>query len=219
MVNAGENTAFLLHPRESWRSINSSRSATPPSPKQRQKAKDQAGSHGDDLRALRRLRLRRPRPRRLHLLQLLDVHPGPARPREVQRRLSDDVRAGVGEQGRQALQLHPGEWPLPALIIPEELAPSQSHAISPEPESQRGHQNSLEMMPAFVVTLLLSGLYCPVGAAALGVVYTVGRYYYFKGYATGVPDNRLTVGRFAFMALLGLMILTTVVGVRLVLSR
>lgn len=50
------------------------------------------------------------------------------------------------------------------------------------------------MMPAFVVTLLLSGLYCPVGAAALGVVYTVGRYYYFKGYATGVPDNRLTVG-------------------------
>ncbi|KAG6480289.1 microsomal glutathione S-transferase 3-like [Zingiber officinale] len=84
---------------------------------------------------------------------------------------------------------------------------------------QRGHQNSLEMMPAFVVTLLLSGLYCPVGAAALGVVYTVGRYYYFKGYATGVPDNRLTVGRFAFMALLGLMILTTVVGVRLVLSR
>ncbi|XP_074568736.1 uncharacterized protein LOC141825251 [Curcuma longa] len=84
---------------------------------------------------------------------------------------------------------------------------------------QRGHQNSLEMMPAFVVTLLLSGLYCPVGAAALGAVYTVGRYYYFKGYATGVPDNRLTVGRFGFMALLGLMILTTWVGVRLVLSR
>ncbi|XBI73691.1 hypothetical protein VPH35_067388 [Triticum aestivum] len=59
---------------------------------------------------------------------------------------------------------------------------------------QRGHQNSLEMMPLFFVTVLLGGLQHPVVAAALGVLYTVARFFYFKGYATGVPDNRLKLG-------------------------
>ncbi|XP_042408671.1 microsomal glutathione S-transferase 3-like [Zingiber officinale] len=83
---------------------------------------------------------------------------------------------------------------------------------------QRGHQNALEMMPAFFVTLLLSGLYCPIVAAGLGAFYTVARYFYFRGYATGVPENRLKIGGFNFLALLGLMILAAVFGVRLLLS-
>ncbi|XP_074585969.1 uncharacterized protein LOC141841687 [Curcuma longa] len=83
---------------------------------------------------------------------------------------------------------------------------------------QRGHQNALEMMPVFFVTLLLSGLYCPIGAAGLGALYTVARYFYFKGYATGVPENRFKIGRLNFLALLGLMILSAVFGVRLLLS-
>lgn len=59
---------------------------------------------------------------------------------------------------------------------------------------QRGHQNSLEMMPLFFVTLVLGGLQHPVVAAALGAFYTVARFFYFKGYSTGVPENRLKLG-------------------------
>ena len=59
---------------------------------------------------------------------------------------------------------------------------------------QRGHQNSLEMMPMFFVMLLLGGLQHPTIAAGLGAFYTVARFFYFKGYATGVPENRLKIG-------------------------
>ena len=59
---------------------------------------------------------------------------------------------------------------------------------------QRGHQNSLEMMPMFFVMLLLGGLQHPTIAAGLGAFYTVARFFYFKGFATGVPENRLKIG-------------------------
>ncbi|PIA63805.1 hypothetical protein AQUCO_00201261v1, partial [Aquilegia coerulea] len=56
---------------------------------------------------------------------------------------------------------------------------------------QRGHQNSLEMMPMFFLMLSLGGLQHPIIASALGFLYTVGRFFYFKGYSTGNPQNRL----------------------------
>ncbi|KAF0910223.1 hypothetical protein E2562_001417 [Oryza meyeriana var. granulata] len=59
---------------------------------------------------------------------------------------------------------------------------------------QRGHQNSIEMMPLFFATLLVGGLQHPVIAAALGVFYAVARFFYFKGYSTGNPENRLKIG-------------------------
>ncbi|WOL02582.1 microsomal glutathione S-transferase 3 [Canna indica] len=59
---------------------------------------------------------------------------------------------------------------------------------------QRGHQNSLESMPVFFTTLLVGGLQHPVIAAGLGALYTVARFFYFKGYSTGVPENRLKIG-------------------------
>jgi glutathione S-transferase len=64
---------------------------------------------------------------------------------------------------------------------------------------QRGQQNSLEMMPMFFVTVLVGGLQHPVIAAALGVLYMLSRFFYFRGYATGVPDNglKLKYGCFA----------------------
>jgi hypothetical protein len=49
-------------------------------------------------------------------------------------------------------------------------------------------------MPMFFVMLLLAGLQHPTIAAGLGLLYTVGRFFYFKGYSTGVPDNRLKIG-------------------------
>ncbi|KAK8717678.1 hypothetical protein V6N13_044936 [Hibiscus sabdariffa] len=80
---------------------------------------------------------------------------------------------------------------------------------------QRGHQNSLEMMPMFFVLLILGGMAHPCVSAALGLVYIVFRYFYFTGYATGDPNNRLTLGKFVFLALFGLMISTVSFGINL----
>lgn len=54
------------------------------------------------------------------------------------------------------------------------------------------------MMPLFFVTLLVGGLQHPLVAAGLGVFYAVARFFYFKGYATGIPDNRLKIGYVSF---------------------
>ncbi|XP_052491069.1 uncharacterized protein LOC105790394 isoform X1 [Gossypium raimondii] len=59
---------------------------------------------------------------------------------------------------------------------------------------QRGHQNSLEMMPMFFVLMILGGMAHPCISAALGLFYTVTRYFYFTGYSTGDPQKRLTIG-------------------------
>ncbi|CAL4943981.1 unnamed protein product [Urochloa decumbens] len=84
---------------------------------------------------------------------------------------------------------------------------------------QRGHQNSLEMMPMFFVMLLLGGLQHPTIAAGLGVLYMVARFFYFKGYATGVPDNRLKIGGLNFLAVFGLIICTASFGINLLIRE
>ncbi|XP_008774995.1 microsomal glutathione S-transferase 3-like [Phoenix dactylifera] len=80
---------------------------------------------------------------------------------------------------------------------------------------QRGHQNSLEAMPVFFATLLVSGFQHPLIAAGLGVFYTVARFFYFKGYSTGVPENRLKIGGLNFVALFGLIICMASFGIHL----
>ncbi|XP_021910892.1 microsomal glutathione S-transferase 3, partial [Carica papaya] len=69
---------------------------------------------------------------------------------------------------------------------------------------QRGHQNSLEMMPMFFVLMVLGGIRHPCVCAGLGTVYAITRFFYFKGYATGDPMKRLTIGKYGFLAILGL---------------
>lgn len=59
---------------------------------------------------------------------------------------------------------------------------------------QRGHQNSLEMMPMFFILMILGGMRHPCVSAGFGLLYIVGRYFYFTGYATGDPQNRLKIG-------------------------
>lgn len=59
---------------------------------------------------------------------------------------------------------------------------------------QRGHQNSLEMMPTFFMLMIVGGIRHPLICASLGAVYIVSRYFYFTGYSTGDPQNRLTLG-------------------------
>ncbi|XP_010916150.1 uncharacterized protein [Elaeis guineensis] len=84
---------------------------------------------------------------------------------------------------------------------------------------QRGHQNSLESMPVFFVTLLVGGVQHPVIAAGFGVLYTIARFFYFKGYSTGVPENRLKIGGLNFVALFGLVICTASFGIHLLIRE
>jgi len=85
---------------------------------------------------------------------------------------------------------------------------------------QRGHQNSLEVMPLFFAMLLLGGLRHPAAAAGLGALYTVARLFYFTGYATGVPRNRMRIGvRLSIVAGVGLIGCTASFGVSLVVRK
>ncbi|GMH10251.1 hypothetical protein Nepgr_012092 [Nepenthes gracilis] len=83
---------------------------------------------------------------------------------------------------------------------------------------QRGHQNSLEMMPTFFVLMILGGIRHPCVSAFLGLLYCVSRYFYFNGYATGDPENRLKIGKYGFLAIFGLLICTVSFGVNLIMG-
>ncbi|KAF5957927.1 hypothetical protein HYC85_005152 [Camellia sinensis] len=83
---------------------------------------------------------------------------------------------------------------------------------------QRGHQNSLEMMPLFFTLMILGGIRHPLICTALGLVYVVARYFYFTGYATGNPENRITIGKYSFLALFGLMICAISCGINLLIA-
>ncbi|KAH7849700.1 hypothetical protein Vadar_021679 [Vaccinium darrowii] len=83
---------------------------------------------------------------------------------------------------------------------------------------QRGHQNSLELMPVFFVSMILGGIRHPLICASLGLLYTVARYFYFTGYSTGDPENRLKIGKYYFLALMGLIVCTISFGINLLLA-
>jgi glutathione S-transferase len=54
----------------------------------------------------------------------------------------------------------------------------------------RAHVNTLEWMPTFLVPLWLCAVYLSdVGAAALGLVWIVGRILYFAGYSRAVEKR------------------------------
>ncbi|EEF36198.1 microsomal glutathione S-transferase 3 [Ricinus communis] len=80
---------------------------------------------------------------------------------------------------------------------------------------QRGHQNSLEMMPMFFVLMILGGFRHPSVSAILGCLYIISRYFYFTGYSTGDPQKRLSIGKYGFLSLLGLMVCTISLGISL----
>ncbi|KAG0480248.1 hypothetical protein HPP92_011106 [Vanilla planifolia] len=84
---------------------------------------------------------------------------------------------------------------------------------------QRGHQNSIEYMPVFFVMLLLGGIQHPLVASGLGAIYAIARFFYFKGYSSGVPENRLKIGGFNFLALFGLIICTASFGINLLIRE
>ncbi|KAG2431311.1 hypothetical protein HYH02_013442 [Chlamydomonas schloesseri] len=59
---------------------------------------------------------------------------------------------------------------------------------------QRGHQNSLENQPIALALMMAAGVKHPITAAAAGLIYSVGKYLYFRGYATGDPNKRMQGG-------------------------
>ncbi|KAK6154079.1 hypothetical protein DH2020_013718 [Rehmannia glutinosa] len=66
--------------------------------------------------------------------------------------------------------------------------------------------------------MILGGIKHPVICASLGAVYTVSRFFYFKGYSTGDPKKRLTIGKYGFVAMLGLMICAISCGVQMLIA-
>ncbi len=56
---------------------------------------------------------------------------------------------------------------------------------------QRVHQNTLELIPFFLSSLLLSSLRHPLVAAVAGAVWLIGRVIYSLGYYTGNPKKRM----------------------------
>ncbi|KAF7329932.1 Microsomal glutathione S-transferase 3 [Mycena kentingensis (nom. inval.)] len=58
---------------------------------------------------------------------------------------------------------------------------------------QRAHQNTLEYLPIFYVTTLITALKFPVLAASLLGTWSVSRIGYTMGYATGKRMNALSV--------------------------
>ncbi|KAJ3314272.1 Microsomal glutathione S-transferase 3 [Boothiomyces sp. JEL0838] len=70
---------------------------------------------------------------------------------------------------------------------------------------QRGHQNTLEHIPGFLILLGLSAIEYPVVSAVSGAVYLASRIVYAKCYATGDPKKRArgAFGYFALLAMLG----------------
>ena len=69
---------------------------------------------------------------------------------------------------------------------------------------QRAHQNTLEGYPIFLTLLAIAAIDTPVVAAASGLIWIVGKYFYAQGYYTGVPANR-TRGSFSYIGLFTLL--------------
>jgi glutathione S-transferase len=69
---------------------------------------------------------------------------------------------------------------------------------------QRGHQNTLENYPGFLVLLASSSLFAARWAAVCGAIWMAGRYMYAAGYSTGKPESRMW-GSIAYIGILGML--------------
>ncbi|KAJ3270711.1 Microsomal glutathione S-transferase 3 [Terramyces sp. JEL0728] len=69
---------------------------------------------------------------------------------------------------------------------------------------QRGHQNTLENIPGFLILLLVSAIEYPLISAVSGAVYLASRVVYAGGYGTGEPGKR-NRGAFGYLALLAML--------------
>ncbi|KAI9236078.1 MAG: hypothetical protein BYD32DRAFT_419650 [Podila humilis] len=82
---------------------------------------------------------------------------------------------------------------------------------------QRVHQNTLEGFAAYLVLLLLCGIWYPIPAAVLGDIWILGRIFYYRGYTTGDPHKRMH-GAFGHLGEFGLMCLAGKIAYNLIMS-
>ena len=70
---------------------------------------------------------------------------------------------------------------------------------------QRGHQNTLEAYPEFLLMLGLGSIKYPVISSIGGVIWLIGRIVFFNGYATGYPEKRRygAFGSFGLYTMMG----------------
>ncbi|KAF6263405.1 hypothetical protein COO60DRAFT_1491029 [Scenedesmus sp. NREL 46B-D3] len=79
---------------------------------------------------------------------------------------------------------------------------------------QRAHQNTLETLPALLAMECLLGLQHPLYAAALGMIWNIGRIIYTFGYSTGDPNKRLPGIAIAGLTYLVMIVSTGATGVK-----
>jgi len=75
---------------------------------------------------------------------------------------------------------------------------------------QRAHQNTLEVVPIYVITTIVSGINYPKSAAAMCTIWIASRIPYTIGYASGDPGKRSgMLFHLSTATLLGLLAVTT----------
>ncbi|KAI9593102.1 hypothetical protein BDF19DRAFT_449496 [Syncephalis fuscata] len=78
----------------------------------------------------------------------------------------------------------------------------------------RSHLNLSEQIPAYLVLLLLSGIFYPTVAASIGFLYTGGRVVYAKGYQSKGPQGRFIGAGISALSMISLLTLTVVGSVK-----
>jgi glutathione S-transferase len=91
---------------------------------------------------------------------------------------------------------------------PQVYATKEEEAASVEARkfncAQRAHQNTLENITPFVLSLLISGLSHPRVAAISGALFIVGRVVFTLGYNSGDPKKRVPGSLIGYLGLLSL---------------
>ncbi|KAJ1176524.1 hypothetical protein NDU88_001802 [Pleurodeles waltl] len=72
---------------------------------------------------------------------------------------------------------------------------------------QRAHQNTLEVLPTWLIFQLLAGLAFPIPASILGALWVTSRFSYARGYYTGDPQKRMQ-GAYGYIGYFGVIILS-----------
>ncbi|KAG7087680.1 hypothetical protein E1B28_013628 [Marasmius oreades] len=70
--------------------------------------------------------------------------------------------------------------------------------------AQRAHQNTLESLPIVYLSTVLTAIKYPKLAAGLLAGWSVSRFIFTRGYATGDPQKRANGARFSFIFQFGL---------------
>lgn len=91
--------------------------------------------------------------------------------------------------------------PYPAAYAPSSRTDAAAHKFNC---AQRSHANFSENQPTALASLLLAGLRFPLAAAALGLGWSVSRYFYMTGYSRGDEGGK---GRYQGMYFCGFQVL------------